>query len=114
VRGVLVEILAESGFQVVAEAADGVEAIELARSVEPELVLIDIKMPRLDGLAAAAQLHAERPSTRIVVFSAYDDPALRERAEEAGVAAFLVKGCPFGDVVSALRAGVQEPDARTA
>jgi DNA-binding NarL/FixJ family response regulator len=102
IRGVLVEILAESGFTVVGEASDGVEALEMARVVQPDVVILDIKMPRLDGIAAAARLRAEHESIRTVIFSAYDDDVLRERAREAGADAFLVKGCPWRDVVAAI------------
>jgi DNA-binding NarL/FixJ family response regulator len=107
VRGVLVDVLSESGFDVVGQAVDGLDALEVARGVSADVVLLDIKMPRLDGIACAARLRDEQPGLPVVILSAYDDEALRESAAEAGAVAFLLKGCPLGEIVSTLHAAIE-------
>ena len=62
----------------------------------------DIRMPRLDGIGAALQIRAELPAARLVMLSAYDEQALRTEAREAGASAFLIKGCPLGEIVRAV------------
>ncbi len=78
------------GFEVVAEATTGREAVELAARCEPDLAILDIKMPELDGIAAAREITAHRPIP-VVLLTAYSEPELVERATEAGVFAYLVK-----------------------
>jgi AmiR/NasT family two-component response regulator len=78
------------GFEVVAEAQDGEEAVRLAREREPDLAILDIKMPGLDGISAARQIVQERPIP-IVLLTAYSELELVERATEAGVFAYLIK-----------------------
>lgn len=106
VRGVLVDILTESGFDVVGQAGDGIEALDLARELQPDLVLLDIKMPRLDGIACASRLREEQPAVRAVILSAEWDEAYRSQAAAAGAVAFVAKGAPFGEIVAALRAAL--------
>ncbi len=78
------------GFEVVAEATTGREAVELAARSEPDLAILDIRMPELDGIAAAREITAHRPIP-VVLLTAYSEPELVERATEAGVFAYLVK-----------------------
>lgn len=78
------------GFEVVAEARNGREAVELAARCEPDLAILDIKMPELDGITAARQINAHRPIP-VILLTAYSEPELVERANEAGVFAYLVK-----------------------
>src|SRR6266851_3175883 len=82
-------LLEGAGFEVCAEARDGVEAVELSRSRAPDLAILDVKMPRLDGISAARQILDER-SIPIVILTAYDEQALVSRAIEAGVFGYLV------------------------
>lgn len=103
VSRMLNEVLLDSGFDVVGQAVDGIEGVELARSLEPDAILLDIRMPRLDGLAAGRQIREADGDVRLVFFSAYDDPALKQEADAVGASTFLVKGCPLGEIVSALR-----------
>jgi response regulator NasT len=87
-------LLERAGFDVCAEARDGVEAVELARSEQPDLAVLDVKMPRLDGITAARMILDERPIP-IVMLTAYGHDELVARAAEAGVFGYLVK--PFRD-----------------
>lgn len=78
------------GCEVVGEAADGVQAIELARQTKPDLVILDIKMPYLDGIEAAQRITAERP-VPIILITAFGERELAERAIDAGVFGYLLK-----------------------
>ena len=86
------EMLSELGYDVIGEAGDGRAALDLARKLLPDLVVMDIKMPGLDGIAAAEQLTRERICP-VVLLTAYSDQDLVERAREAGVVGYVVK--PF-------------------
>ena len=86
------EMLTELGYDVVGEAADGRAALDLARKLQPDLVVMDIKMPGLDGIAAAEHLTREKICP-VVLLTAYSDQDLVERAREAGVVGYVVK--PF-------------------
>ena len=85
-------LLESAGFEVCAEARDGEEAVELARETEPDVALLDVKMPRLDGIEAARRILEERPIP-IVMLTAYGQEELVSRAVDAGVFGYLVK--PF-------------------
>ena len=102
VRRMLAEVLGDAGIDVIGQAADGVEGVALARTSQPDAILLDIRMPNLDGLAAGRQVRETDPDVRLVFFSAYDDPTLKQEAHAIGVSTFLVKGCPLGEIVDAL------------
>ena len=104
VRTVLCDVLAEEGFDVVGAAVDGVEGVALAASLDPDVILLDVRMPRLGGLEAARQIRPQNPNVRLVMLSAYDDPTLQHEAEAAGASAFLFKGCKLSEIVAALTA----------
>jgi response regulator NasT len=95
-------LLEKAGFEVVAEARDGEEAVELARVHEPELALLDVKMPRLDGIEAARRILAERPIP-IVMVTAYGEDELVARAVAAGEFGNLVKTIRETDLLPAIR-----------
>jgi DNA-binding NarL/FixJ family response regulator len=95
-REALVELLVQAGFEVVGEAADGADAVALAKQLEPEVVLMDLRMPVLGGLDATRLIKDARPATQVVLLTAFDSPALQQQAEEAGCFAYLVKGGPPG------------------
>jgi AmiR/NasT family two-component response regulator len=99
------QMLEEHGLVVCGEARDGVEAVELARELEPDLAVFDLKMPNLDGVEAARRVYAERPLP-IVMLTAYSDRQTVDRAIGAGVFSYISK--PFGphDVIPAIRAAV--------
>ena len=96
------KLLEEAGHEVCAEARDGVEAVELAEEHEPDLAILDVKMPRLDGIEAARRILAERPIP-IVMLTAYGHDELVARAVEAGVFAYLVKPFRESDLLPAIQ-----------
>jgi response regulator NasT len=96
-------MLARAGFEVVAEARDGVEAVALAERTAPDVALLDVKMPRLDGVEAARRILARR-SLPIVMVTAFSERELVERAIEAGVFAYLVKPFREPDLLPAIAA----------
>jgi response regulator NasT len=97
----LVEMLREEGYQVVGEAADGEQAVRLAGELNPDLVIMDVKMPKKDGIEAASEIAGKRIAP-VVILTAFSQRDLVERAREAGAMAYLVK--PFGkrDLVPAV------------
>jgi two-component system, response regulator PdtaR len=88
------EMLENLGYNVIGEAGDGVAAVNLARALQPDLVLMDIKMPDLDGIAAAQAL-AQEHITPVLLLTAYSDREFVDRAVDAGVMGYLVK--PFAE-----------------
>lgn len=101
----LAEMLREEGYDVVGEAGDGQEAVELAESLRPDLVIMDVKMPRRDGIDAAAEIAAKRIAP-IVVLTAFSQRDLVERARDAGAMAYLVKPFSISDLVPAIEVAV--------
>jgi response regulator NasT len=101
IRMDLAEMLAEEGYAVVGQAADGVGAVELAEQERPDLVILDVKMPVLDGIAAAAQIARARIAP-VVILTAFSQRELVERARDAGAMAYLVKPFTRGDLVPAI------------
>ena len=97
----LAEMLREEGYQVVGEAGDGQEAVELAESLKPDLVIMDVKMPRRDGIDAAAEIAAKRIAP-VVVLTAFSQRDLVEKARDAGAMAYLVKPFSISDLVPAI------------
>ena len=96
------DLLERSGFEVCAEARDGEEAVELARSARPDVAIMDVKMPKLDGIEAARRILDERPIP-IVMLTAYGQDELVGRAVEAGVFGYLVKPFREQDLLPAIR-----------
>lgn len=85
------ELLREAGYQVVGEASDGFDAVEFCRQTHPDLVLLDIKMPLLDGLSAAKIIYEENLADTIMMMTAYSEREFIEQAKECGVGGYLVK-----------------------
>jgi two-component system, response regulator PdtaR len=108
----LAEMLARAGFEVCGEARDGVEAVELARTEEPDVAVLDVKMPRLDGIEAARRILDERPIP-IVMLTAYGQDELVSRAVEAGVFGYLVKPFRESDLVPAIETARARHDELT-
>lgn len=97
----LVELLDEQGYEVVGEAADGETAVSLARELEPDLVVMDVKMPKQDGIEAARIIAEERVAP-VVMLTAFSQRELVERAREAGAMAYVVKPFDASDVIPAI------------
>src|SRR3954462_10135156 len=105
VRGGLRMLLErEPGFTVVAEASDGREAIELAASKTPDVAVLDIAMPNLNGIEAARQIAARNPAIRIIVLSMHSDESYVLRALKAGARGYLLKDAPETDLIAAIEA----------
>ena len=103
IRMDLVEMLGEAGYQVVAEATDGAQAIELAQIHKPDLAILDVKMPVLDGISAAEKIIAIAP---VLMLTAFSQRELVERARDAGVMAYVVKPFSIGDLVPAIEIAI--------
>jgi two-component system, response regulator PdtaR len=101
----LAEMLAEEGYDVVGQAEDGEKAVELVLEHRPDLVILDIKMPRLDGIAAAEQIAGQRIAP-VVILTAFSQRDLVERARDAGAMAYLVKPFDQNDLVPAIEMAV--------
>jgi AmiR/NasT family two-component response regulator len=97
----LKEMLEEEGYDVVGETGDGESAVRLARELRPDLVMLDVKMPVLDGIAAAEQIAGERIAA-VVILTAFSQRELVERASAAGAMAYLVKPFSAPDLVPAI------------
>ncbi|GGO86978.1 transcriptional regulator [Nocardioides phosphati] len=105
IRMDLAEMLAEEGYDVVGQAADGEQAIALAEQLRPDLVVLDVKMPKLDGIAAAQRIAGERIAP-VVILTAFAQRELVERARDAGAMAYLVKPFSRNDLVPAIEMAV--------
>lgn len=101
----LAEMLADEGWEVVGQAGDGQLAVELAEQTRPDLVVLDVKMPRLDGLSAAQRI-AEKRIAPVVILTAFSQRELVDRAREAGAMAYLVKPFNQSDLVPAIEMAV--------
>jgi AmiR/NasT family two-component response regulator len=101
----LAEMLAEEGYDVVGQAEDGEKAVELAVMHRPDLVILDVKMPRLDGIAAAERIATQRIAP-VVILTAFSQRDLVERARDAGAMAYLVKPFDKSDLVPAIEMAV--------
>ena len=103
IRMDLVEMLREAGYEVVAEAADGAQAIELAQLHKPDLAILDVKMPVLDGISAAEKIIDIAP---VLMLTAFSQRELVERARDAGVMAYVVKPFSIGDLIPAIEIAI--------
>jgi DNA-binding NarL/FixJ family response regulator len=88
--------------QIVGEAADGQEAIRLAVELSPDVIVMDLEMPVLDGYAATRQIKARKPAPRVVILSVHARPVAEMRAREAGADSFVVKGASYHILLSAV------------
>jgi DNA-binding NarL/FixJ family response regulator len=106
-RGALSALLAGNGFEVVGEAGDGLEAIELAAATQPDLVLLDLSMPEMDGLEALPHVRNAAPSCEVVVLTASESEDNLLGAIRAGAAGYLLKSEPPDRIVTFLRSAAQ-------
>jgi CheY-like chemotaxis protein len=92
-REMLRDLLEDEGFHVIGEAEDGAAGVALAAELRPDVVLMDLRMPNLGGIAAAAKIKGILPTLQVLILTAYDDPGLNRAAADVGVYCYLVKGC---------------------
>jgi DNA-binding NarL/FixJ family response regulator len=100
----------EQGLEVVGEATNGLEAVQLCRRLKPDLVLMDVRMPQMDGLEATRQVKAHQPEVRVLVVSTYEDPEYMFEALKAGAAGYVLKGSPNSEIIGSIR-GVLEGES---
>ena len=105
IRMDLAEMLVEEGYDVVGQAGDGAKAIELAQELRPDLVILDVKMPVLDGIAAAEAIAGQRIAP-VVMLTAFSQRDLVERARDAGAMSYLVKPFTQSELVPAIEMAV--------
>jgi two-component system response regulator DesR len=107
VRGALATLLSlEPDIDVVAQCARGDEVVDTARASNPDVALLDIEMPGIDGLAAAAQLHHAMPACTIIILTTFGRPGYLRRAMEAGATGFVVKDGPADQLAASIRRAV--------
>ena len=106
-RGLFVVLGTEDGVEVVAEAENGVEAIEKARELAPDVVLMDVRMPKASGIEAAAQIRADLPSTKILMLTVSDEEEDLYEAIKAGANGYLLKEISVEEVAEAIRSVMQ-------
>lgn len=103
-RGLRALLERQDGFNVVAEAGDGREAVETAAAMSPDVAVIDIGMPNLNGIEAAGRITEKRPETAVVILSMHVDESYVLRALKAGARGYLLKDAPEEDLINAIRA----------
>ena len=103
IRMDLVEMLSEAGYEVVAQASDGAQAIELVKEHRPDLAILDVKMPILDGISAAEEIIATCP---VLMLTAFSQRELVDRARDAGVMAYVLKPFTINDLVPAIEIAI--------
>src|SRR5947209_15412735 len=104
VRGALAALLTlESDIEIVAEVGRGDEVVAVARATHPDVALLDIEMPGCDGITAAAALHAQLPSCRILILTTFGRPGYLRQAMESGLVGFLLKDASSAQLATAIR-----------
>jgi len=102
-RGLRALLEPSSEWEICGEAVDGVDAVEKCTSLHPDIVILDITMPRLNGLEAARLIKKQNPEIRIVIITQHDSPQVQAAALEAGAQAFVTKSSVGNELVAALR-----------
>ena len=97
----------DDGFEVIGEAANGAQAVTLACALDPDVILMDLRMPEMDGVAAIAELARRKVAARVLVLTTYDTDSDVVRAVEAGATGYLLKDSPRGDLLRAVRAAAR-------
>jgi CheY-like chemotaxis protein len=102
-QGLVAMLREEHTVEIVGEAYNGREAVELADRLEPDVVIMDVSMPLLDGPEATRQIKGHRPPTRVIAFSMYDEPETMERMQRAGAERYVLKTAPSEELLAAIR-----------
>jgi DNA-binding NarL/FixJ family response regulator len=103
-EGLVLLLESQADMEVVGQASDGVAALETARKCKPDVMLLDIGMPRMNGLETLELIHQAVPETRVVILSRYEKEAYVHKALKAGALGYVVKGAPSADMLAAVRA----------
>jgi DNA-binding NarL/FixJ family response regulator len=93
----------EHNIEIIGEAANGREAVNLADQLEPDVVIMDVSMPLMDGYEATRQIKANRPQIRVVALSMYNEPEAMENMQRAGAEGYVLKTAPFDELLAAIR-----------
>ena len=104
IRTGLVSLLAGTDIEIVGQAASGKEALQLAETIKPDVILLDIRMPDEDGLATLDKLRSKVPGSRVVMLSTYDNPTYIARAVALGASDYLLKGSSREDIITTITA----------
>lgn len=107
--GLRVLIDAEPGMEVVGEAVDGREAVELARRLFPDVVIMDISMPGMNGIEAMRHLIRDNPRSKVIMLSMYSSGPLVQSVMAAGAAGYVLKGSDFSELAAAIRSACGQP-----
>jgi NarL family two-component system response regulator YdfI len=97
----------EPGFDLIGEASDGVQAVELAKKLKPKVILMDLRMPRMDGLSAIKQLQREQPQTAIVILTTFNEDDLMRQGLKAGAKGYLLKDTDRKTLFNTIRAAAR-------
>lgn len=111
VRSGLLSVFEDSEIEVVAQASDGEEAVVKTIAQQPDVLLMDIRMPESDGIQAMARLRSDAPETKVVVLSTYDNPTYVARAVALGAKDYALKGASEGDLIATIRRVAKGGDA---
>jgi DNA-binding NarL/FixJ family response regulator len=103
VRAGVASMLRETDITVVAEASNGAQALQMAQKYQPDVVLLDVRMPEVDGMSCLSKLKAELPNTPVVIFTAHDNPTYLARAVALGASGYLVKNATQAELISAVQ-----------
>jgi DNA-binding NarL/FixJ family response regulator len=110
-RGLRMRLALEPDLKTLGEASNGLEALAAVRSLKPDVVVMDVDMPHMDGIAATATLAEVAPCTAVVILSIHDDEATRQRARAAGAAAFVAKQAGDLALLEAIHTAAKRPAA---
>ena len=106
-QGLRLILETESGFELIGEAADGAEAVQLSAKLQPDVILMDLRMPRVDGISAIKQLHLEQPHIAIVILTTFNEDDLMRKGLRAGARGYLLKDTDRVTLFSTIRAAAQ-------
>lgn len=112
-RGLRALLEPSSEWRICGEAVDGLDAIEQCKSLKPDIVVLDVSMPRLNGLEAARLIKKDLPGCQIVIITQHDSPQIRSAALEAGAQSFVTKSSVGNELVTALRKLIQDHGEKT-